>query len=653
MFDNLTRPNKYMVDLRKPFDPTNYPAFKRFETGYSLFFVLDIPVCLAKLTEVEKGEKTGISYKAKYKDLITTYIQILEREFTGLQGLENITSETIDFEGKNEMTVSSINKVSENLNPTITLSYTEPYGATLTKVHELFLRGIDDTVVGRRKHYNGLIDDGILAPSFANEVFKFLYIVTDNTGFNLEKSYLIFNAQPTTSALGDLYNSEHDTHETKEVTCEFKCNAVTGEVINAKAREILSAVTGIKYTNDNSTGKNSLERASKAVVIYDSNIPEYTKENTTGNLAPYNKTGMDFDYAAPKAFTGNKLGLGTLVNEADDQHLRALYRQLNQPYSPVEETQYSVVANSVGSSNNPVVEDGDPTSPNNPAADWEIDSPILKPGDEVYVINGATGLDAHDDIGKVKWSGSIALGETVKGTVVRYVTKSGALEYAKKKQIHAIYQNSKLHPYKIKLHGSEPATGNWCFRIQDIYIVRDGKLVSAYKHRAYDESLGLVCTDNPKFKKGDWVIIKPSAKYYNTPYQKSDGSNKQYSVVTGNRNILTQITYVLSSNVANTVAKDSGTSNVYGTYAVYGISTKDGSYRSLYLKEQDLENVKILNELNLSNVLNIMQTLTNLKDQLDSKKLANVESVTEFLKVIESKGVLPEISTMAKDGWVG
>lgn len=646
MFDALTRSNSSIMDFRKPFDPTNLPALKRYETGYSLFLVVDIPNCLAKLTEVETGEVTKIPYKSKYKNLITNYVQTLEKEFTGLQGLENITSETVDYEGKNEVSVSVINKTSEGLNPTITISYTEPYGATLTKVHELFLRGIDDTIIGRRKHYNGLIDDKILAPSFENEVFTFLYIITDNTGLNLEKAYMLFNAQPTTAALGELYNSEHGENEHKEVTCEFKCTAVTNEVVNAKAREILSALTGVKYSYDSSTGKQSVERVSKAIVIHDSNIPSNTVENTTGN-GPYNSKGMDYDYVAPKAFTGHNLGLGTMTNEANEK-LTALYRQLNQPYLTVNESEYDVDGISSGNNVNSNFS-GDASESTNPATNIGIDSPCLTYNQEVFVVKGADGVNAYDDMGSAKVSATTVLASTTKGVVKGYVSRSIAQAYANKNQIRVIYGNSKLHPYRIELENGE----DWRFSIQDIYILENGKLVNPRNHKEYDsDKYGLTTTDSPKFKKGDWVFVKPGARFWDQYYEKSNQAetNPQLDLAIAEAYLLTKISYVVSPTIATAIIKDGGSSAVYGTYAVYGVSSKTSKQPTLYIKQKDLVAVNSLNNI-AANAMNLT-IVDKLYKEFESKSIKNVTSAEELLQVIQSGGVLPSISDMVAKKWV-
>lgn len=644
MFDYLTKTNGYTNDNRKQFDPTNYPAFKRYESGYALFLVVDIPNCLAKLTEVVKGEITGIEYQKKYKDLITTYIQVLEKEFTGLQGLENITSETVDYDGRNEISVSVINKVSENLNPTITLSYTELYGAVLTRVHELFLKGIDDTIIGSRKHYNGLIDDQILAPSFANETFSFLYLVTDNTGYNLEKAYYIFNAQPTSASLGDLYNSDYTTRELKEVTCEFKCNIATGDVINSKAREILSAITGIKYETDENTKKTTITPISKPILIQNSDVMPYNKqakENMYGN------TGPDYDYAAYKALTGNGKGLGTLNNTVEN--LPALVRQLNGWYESVDESKTEIglggdpSGSKVGNNNDPNRDDPNGTK------DITIDMPVLEPGQTVYIIPGATGLNAHDDIGKIKVTSNTKINKLTMGKIVSYVSYNGALKYAKDKNLKIIYANSKLHPYKIELTGA--ASGKWCFRIQDICIKQNGKLVTALKKKPYDtDKYGKPVTDSPKFKDGEWILIRSGATIYNAPYNKSDENNQKVLGKTSG-DLVAKISYVTSQSIAETIVADGGNSDVYSTYATYGVRCKGTEAGMLDFKASDIKTFSQLNNAG-SGIYN-QYTIDKICAGLKSTPLNIDKTKPETLTaVINEGGTLPSLEDMRINGWI-
>lgn len=235
--------------LKKPKDVTNknlmygvpdysdVGQFDQFEKGYSFLKVVQIAPWLETLASVE--------YE-KYGTLIANYKHILEHEFKGLDGLDNITSETYTLSnGISELAL--ISKTVKQSNTQISMRYTEKSGAPLTKVHELFLTGIKDPIT-EAKTYHGLItgsEDDIIEPGPEQEVFIFLYFVTDNTMTKLEKAYLLLSAQPTTAET-NMYNSEKGTIENVELSVEFNCYPVTGNEVDKKALEILKWMNSSK-----------------------------------------------------------------------------------------------------------------------------------------------------------------------------------------------------------------------------------------------------------------------------------------------------------------------------------------------------------------------------------------------------------------------
>ena len=71
---------------------------------------------------------------------------------------------------------------------------------------------------------------------------------------HVEKAFLILNAQPTTAAYSDLYNSEKGTIENKEITVQFNCFIVDGSAVNKAAANYLLALVN-NTTNMDQTGK--------------------------------------------------------------------------------------------------------------------------------------------------------------------------------------------------------------------------------------------------------------------------------------------------------------------------------------------------------------------------------------------------------------
>ncbi|MGL5752484.1 MAG: hypothetical protein ACRCXT_18255 [Paraclostridium sp.] len=245
MADDKVLPYTLGANLKKVRNVTQYDLFKgvtdfsafeqfnNFESGYQFFFVCKIPKFLEKLTE--KSDY--------YKSLISIYTHILENEFKGLDGLDDITTETLDISnGVNS--VNLIGKVTKQSASTISMRYTEKSGSILTRVNKLYLTGVRDPDT-QIKTYHGLLATGDMedaGPEY--EVFSFLHIVTDNTGRNLEQATLLVGAFPT-KAETSIYNGERGSIEHKEVTMEFNCIPLTGEAIDAAAVDVIKAMNTV------------------------------------------------------------------------------------------------------------------------------------------------------------------------------------------------------------------------------------------------------------------------------------------------------------------------------------------------------------------------------------------------------------------------
>lgn len=222
---------KYML-ARGVVDYSALAQFNNYETGYGFLFVLSIPEFLKKLEDQSD----------KYKDLIQNYCHVLEYDFRSLSGFEDITVDTNELnDGINNINI--ITRVNMQSASTFSMRYYERSGSLITKVHELFLRGIKDPRT-QVKRYNGLLETGSSASSsvieagYENEVFQFLYINTDNTARYVEKAYLIVAAQPQ-SAETSMYEYTKGEIQWRELNVTFSGYPITGPAITAKGQEFL------------------------------------------------------------------------------------------------------------------------------------------------------------------------------------------------------------------------------------------------------------------------------------------------------------------------------------------------------------------------------------------------------------------------------
>ena len=240
MFANTISPDSIITKYTLMRGVTDYTALKQFdlyETGYSFLVCLKIPIFLDKL----------ISVNDEYKKLIQMYRHIIEYDFRGAQGIEDINSETNSLtNGISDLNM--ITKTTEQSASSFSMNYFERSGSVLTKVNELFLRGIKDPRT-QMKRYNGLLKARFNGPNssangemqgkgFYYEVFHFLLIVTDNTGLNLEKAYILASCQPG-QANTSIYNVSRGEIGFSELSLQFNGFPICGRIVNQKALDFL------------------------------------------------------------------------------------------------------------------------------------------------------------------------------------------------------------------------------------------------------------------------------------------------------------------------------------------------------------------------------------------------------------------------------
>lgn len=265
MFANTLTPSTALTKFTLMRGVTDYSDLRQFdlyETGYSFLVLLDIPAFMTNMTTVDD----------QYKDLITSYKHILEYDFRGVEGINSIDADTNAItNGINEINV--ITKVNEQGGSAFSMSYFERSGSILTKVHETYLRGIKDPRT-QMKRYNGLLGrrfnntsdtSNYARASLQNhqmnekgyhlEVFHFLLIITDNTGLNLEKAYLLTSCQPT-KAPTDIYNVKKGEIGFQELSLEFQGFPITGRIVNAKAAKFLDWINKHTCFDEMSFGYN-------------------------------------------------------------------------------------------------------------------------------------------------------------------------------------------------------------------------------------------------------------------------------------------------------------------------------------------------------------------------------------------------------------
>jgi len=264
--------------LRGVVDFTQLGQFDQYETGYSFLSVIKMP----KFMEVLATLDTGVAA------MVNSFKHILEYEFKGLTGLPNITSNTFNItDGSNEQQL--INDVVRETSVELSSNYYERRGSLITRFAEYYLTGIKDPM-SKAKTYHGLIKNGLLEPGLENEVFTFMYYVTDNTYLRLEKAYLLANVQ-LTQAETSMYDSEKGQISNKEITLNWRCMPITGSEVDKAAKKLLEDITGVsvdvsdsagnvQYSVDTEVGVAALDSADYKYGIMNSKSPSAIKSLT-------------------------------------------------------------------------------------------------------------------------------------------------------------------------------------------------------------------------------------------------------------------------------------------------------------------------------------------------------------------------------------
>lgn len=262
--------------MRGTIDFSNPAQFNLYESGYQFLTVVSRPRFIEMLADTD----TEVANSLKL------FCWILENEFRGLSGIDNITIDPLEFTD-NISTINTIGKVNQQSATEISMSFTERSGGAMTSFIEYYLKGLKDPRT-QFKTYHGLIKDGKLAAGFENEVFHLLYIVTDNTGLGLEKAFLFACAQPTTAQL-DIYNGEKGAIEKKDIDVPFQCFLIDGDEVDKRAVKMLAYL----HENDAVYNASLLNGSGKYAQAAAGEINQYAEDQVHPDSNKYHYVGLD------------------------------------------------------------------------------------------------------------------------------------------------------------------------------------------------------------------------------------------------------------------------------------------------------------------------------------------------------------------------
>jgi hypothetical protein len=245
-------------------DFSNIGQFSQFEGGYQFLAVLQTPEFINKAADAGYN---GV------KQLQDSFVHMLEYEFRGVDGLPDMTADTMEITDGNN-TARLINNITWDTAATVSMSYFEKSGSLINKYLEYYLTGIKDRM-SKAKTYHGLIKNGILMPGPENEIFTFLVYITDSTMMRLERAVLLCNAQPTTAPLSNILNGQKGTYENKEISIEFNCFPVMGEQVDKAAHYLLDNMNAVKTELNTQVPNLAFSDAQKGSLALDSTNYKY------------------------------------------------------------------------------------------------------------------------------------------------------------------------------------------------------------------------------------------------------------------------------------------------------------------------------------------------------------------------------------------
>lgn len=322
IFTNTLAPNpvtSYTL-FRGVTDYTNLAQFDLYETGYSFLVLLQIPYFMERLQEQNDD----------YDSLITNYRHIIEYEFRGAQGIEDITGETSPLQnGITDLNI--ITKVTEQGGSSFSMNYFERSGSVITKTHELFLRGVKDPKT-QVKRYNGLLQSpltnrnkaisnmdtsifgetqnigGMNDKGYQYEIYNFLLMITDNSALNIEKAYILASCQPSL-ANTSIYNVTRGEIQFSEMAVQFNGIPLPGRVVNKKAQDFLNYINQYTCFDEMDFGYQVLEKVHPEL-SYTTNALTYGGQSGSDQM----NQSASYDNTAAGIFEKNSLAKSRVWN---------------------------------------------------------------------------------------------------------------------------------------------------------------------------------------------------------------------------------------------------------------------------------------------------------------------------------------------------
>jgi len=245
---------------------------------------------------------------------------VLEYANIGVEGIQNIGMDFNPMTGGYTNRQMDIPNIAKDDQTSFTIKTYEFSGSLMREIIQYWINGVADIQSGL-SHYNG----SALPVCQANQTAEFIYVVTDQTGTNVEYACMFANCMPREIKL-DQFNYSAGDHNLVQIDIEFTCTRYMSPQINSLAQALLvkngilmnslnfhSGMTQKQVVEDTgdgseyniSTGK--LDRSAKTLEGIQANEStilsnQYNARTDNGSI-PFQGRASYEDNASPGGFT--------------------------------------------------------------------------------------------------------------------------------------------------------------------------------------------------------------------------------------------------------------------------------------------------------------------------------------------------------------
>ena len=180
----------------------------------------------------------------KIEEKLRKFKHILEYGNTAINGLDNIELQGNDMTGGYAGRSVSIPSIAQDTMNEFTVTVYELSGSPVREVIQYWINGMADIQTGLATYYQTTdeVNDTQSTPlpiTMANQTAEFIYVVTDQTGRNVEYACMLANCWPKRIPL-DHFNYQSATHDLVQLEIPFSCIRYMSPEINEKAKTLIT-----------------------------------------------------------------------------------------------------------------------------------------------------------------------------------------------------------------------------------------------------------------------------------------------------------------------------------------------------------------------------------------------------------------------------